>query len=819
MNRFRRTFPGLCAAVTLILLAPAGGVAAAAKAKPAAGPAAAAKPAVDPALFQGMAWRNIGPFRGGRATAVAGVAQDPLTYYFGSSGGGVWKSEDAGTTWKNVSDGFFETGSVGALAVAPSDPNVVYAGMGEAPVRGVTTSHGDGVYRSTDAGRTWTHLGLDATEHVSAIAVDPRDPDVVFVAAQGSAWKPTPERGVYRSADGGATWKLVLHVSDSAGASDLAMDPTNPRIVYAAFWDHQRTPWQIRSGGPGSGVWKTTDGGTTWERLGRGGSEEKGTPSGADGGGAEGGGPGAKGGRLPELMGKVGVAVSPARPDRVWAMVEADDGGLFRSDDAGKSWHRVNDERVLRTRAWYYTDVFADPRDPETVWVLNAPVMRSTDGGHTFHRVRVPHGDNHDLWLNPNDPRYLVEANDGGACVSTNGGETWSSEDNQPTAQFYRVDTDDTFPYRVYGGQQDNSTVAIASAAPGGITEKDWFEVGGCESAHVAFDPEDPKLVYAGCYQGMITEHDVVSGHERDVMAEPFLGLGTDPDQQPYRFNWNAPIEVSPEDPSVIYHGANVLLETRDRGVHWREISPDLTRNEKGKQGPGGAPITNESAGGEVYGTIFAIAPSPLDAGTIWVGSDDGLVHLTRDGGGHWTDVTPPDLSGLGEAQVNAIDASPHQPGKAYVAVTRYKLGDYRPLAFRTEDYGATWTKIVGRHPGRPLGAGGARGPGAGGPALRGHRARRLRLVRRRGPLAEPAARPAGGAGDRSPGAPGRPGGGDPGPGLLDPGRPRAACARPATRRRGRRSTSTRRRGRAGRSGAAASGAAGRGARTRPRGR
>jgi photosystem II stability/assembly factor-like uncharacterized protein len=659
----------------LLSLAPGAAAAQASAAKS----SAAAKPAVDPALFQGMKWRNIGPFRGGRATAVAGVAQDPLTYYFGSSGGGVWKTEDAGTTWKNVSDGFFETGSVGALAVAPSDPNVVYAGMGEAPVRGVTTSHGDGVYRSTDAGRTWTHSGLDATEHVSAIAVDPRDPDVVFVAAQGS------------------TWKLVLHVSDSAGASDLSMDPTNPRVIYAAFWDHERTPWQIRSGGPGSGVWKTTDGGSTWERLGRGdGGDEggHGDPGGRGGRGGEAG----HGGRLPELMGKVGVAVSPARPERVWAMVEADDGGLFRSDDAGKTWHRVNEERELRARAWYYTDVFADPKDPDTVWVLNAPILRSTDGGRTFHRVRQAHGDNHDLWINPNDPRYLVEANDGGAIVSTNGGETWSTENNQPTAQFYRVDTDDTFPFRVYGGQQDNSTVAIASAAPGGIGRQDWFEVGGCESAHVAFDPKDPKLVYAGCYQGMISEYDVANDRERQIQADPFLGLGADPDQQPYRFNWNAPIEVSPEDPSVIYHGANVLFETRDRGTHWRVISPDLTRNEKAKQGPGGAPITNESAGGEVYGTIFAIAPSPHDAGTIWVGSDDGLVHLTRDAGEHWTDVTPPELAGLpgsGEAQINAIDVSPEQVGKAYVAVTRYKLGDYRPLAFKTSDYGATWTKIT----------------------------------------------------------------------------------------------------------------------------
>ena len=631
-----------------------------------------AEPAVAPELFQGMEWRNVGPFRGGRVTAVAGVAQDPYTYYFGSTGGGVWKTEDAGTTWRNVSDGFFETGSVGALAVAPSDPNVVYAGMGEAPVRGVTTADGDGVYRSTDAGRTWTHLGLEATRHISAIAVHPENPDLVYVGAQGSPWNDSPERGVYRSSDGGATWELVLHVSDDAGVSALSMDPTNPRILYAAFWDHRRKPWVMRSGGPDSGVWKTTDGGDTWERLG------------AEKGPQEGG--------LPALMGKVGVAVSPAKPDRVWAMVEADDGGLFRSDDGGESWRRVNDERVLRARAWYYTHVFADPTDPDTVYVLNAPFMKSVDGGRTFSRVDSPHGDNHALWVNPRDHRYMINGNDGGANVSLNGGETWSTQGNQPTAQFYRVDVDRQFPYHLYGGQQDNTTVDIASAAPGGIGRRDWHQVGGCESAHLAFDPDDPVLIYAGCYQGMISEHDQRTGLERDVAAIPYMGLGVDPDQQPYRFNWNAPIEVSPQDPSVIYHGANVLLRSDDRGVTWTEISPDLTRDEPDKQGPGGEPITNESAGGEVYNTIFYIAPSPHDARTIWVGSDDGLVHLTRDGGASWSDVTPP---GVGEAQINAIEVSPHQAGAAYVAVTRYKLGDDTPLAFKTGDYGAHWSRIT----------------------------------------------------------------------------------------------------------------------------
>ncbi len=643
-SRFARRAPLLSILIAVLLLGLAGGPAAAAKSKKvpeAPEMKAAAEPAVAPELFQGMAWRNVGPFRGGRVTAVAGVAQDPYTYYFGATGGGVWKTENAGTTWANVSDGFFETGTVGALAVAPSDPNVVYAGMGEEPVRGVTTAAGDGVYRSTDAGKSWTHVGLEATRHISAIAVHPKNPDLVYVGAQGNQYKDTPERGVYRSADGGATWKLVLHVSDGAGVSSLSMDPTNPRILYAAFWDHRRKPWVMRSGGPDSGVWKTTDGGDTWERLGT----EKGPEEGG----------------LPALMGKVGVAVSPARPERVWAMVEADDGGLFRSDDGGKSWRRVNDQRVLRARAWYYTHVIADPTDPNTVFVLNAPAMRSIDGGRTFSRVNSPHGDNHALWVNPRDHRYMVNGNDGGAAVSLDGGATWSTQGNQPTAQFYRVDVDHQFPYHLYGGQQDNTTVDIASAAPGGIGRQDWHQVGGCESAHVAFDPDDPVLVYAGCYQGMISEHDQRTGLERDVAAIPFLGLGTDPKDQPHRFNWNAPIEVSPQDPRVIYHGANVLLRTDDRGVTWTEISPDLTRNDPDKQGPGGEPITNESAGGEVYGTIFAIAPSPHDAGTIWVGSDDGLVHLTRDGGASWSDVTPP---GLGEAQVNAIDVSPTRPGR-----------------------------------------------------------------------------------------------------------------------------------------------------------
>jgi photosystem II stability/assembly factor-like uncharacterized protein len=621
---------------------------------------------VDPKLYQAMEWRNIGPYRGGRSVAVAGVPGRPRTFYMGSTGGGVWKTTDGGTTWKNVSDGFFGTGSVGAIAVAPSDPNVVYVGMGEAPVRGVTSSHGDGVYRSTDAGKTWTHLGLEKTRQISRIQVHPEDPDLVFVAAQGNQWKPTPERGIYRSTDGGATWTLVLHVDEGTGASDLSMDPTNPRILYAAFWTHRRKPWQIVSGGKGSGLFKSTDGGETWTRLTKG---------------------------LPEMMGKVGVAVSPANPERVWAIIEADEGGLYRSDDAGKTWTRVNKNRLLRARSWYYTAVTADPLDAETVYVMNAPLLRSTDGGRTFRTVRTPHGDNHCLWINPNDNRTMINCNDGGANVSFNAGRTWSTQANQPTAQFYRVITDNRFPYWVYGGQQDNSSVAIASRTmDAGIGREDWHGVGGCESAFPAFDPDAPRFVYAGCYQGIITEYDSETQLTRNVMAYPYLGLGSDPKDLKYRFNWNAPIVVSPHDPNVIYHAGNVVLKSEDRGQSWTEISPDLTRNEPEKQGKGGAPITNEAAGAETYNTIFYLAVSPHEAGTIWAGTDDGLVHLTRDEGRTWTNVTP---EGIGEALINAIEISPHDPATAYLAVSKYKFGDYTPHVFRTTDYGRHWKRLV----------------------------------------------------------------------------------------------------------------------------
>lgn len=634
--------------------------------QPAAKAAEEAEPRFDPSLFQGLSWRNIGPYRGGRVTTVTGVASQPTTFYAGATGGGVWKSEDAGNRWRNISDGHFNTGSVGAVAVAPSDPNVLYVGMGEAPVRGVATSHGDGVYRSTDAGKSWTHLGLERTRQISALRIHPSDPETAWVAAQGSPWKPTAERGIYRTTDGGASWEQVLFVSEAAGASDLTLDPTNPRILFAAFWDHQRLPWQVRSGGPGSGIWRSQDGGDSWEELSKG---------------------------LPDEMGKIGVAVSPARPRRIWAMIEAEEGGLFRSDDGGDSWTRVNSDRLLRARAWYYTHVVADPTDAETVYVLNAPMLRSLDGGKTFERVATPHGDNHALWIHPQDGERMINGNDGGANVSFNGGATWSDQFGQPTAQFYRVITDNQFPYRVYGGQQDNSTVSIASRTFGGaIGRESWHSVGGCESAHIAFDPDHPRFVYAGCYQGLISEWDAKTRTQRSIMAYQHLGLGTDPSERRYRFNWNAPIVASPHDPGILFHAANVVLKTTDRGRSWSEISPDLTRDQEELQGAGGAPITNEAAGGEIYNTIMALTVSPHEAGTIWAGSDDGLVHLTRDGGESWTPVTPPEM---GEWMVNSIEVSPHDPATAYLAVTGYKLGHYSPRIYITHDYGASWQQRV----------------------------------------------------------------------------------------------------------------------------
>ena len=618
-------------------------------------------------LFKAMKWRNIGPTRGGRVTAVSGVIQDPFTFYFGSTGGGVWKTRDGGATWLNISDGYFRTGSVGAIAVAPSDPNVIYVGMGEAAIRGVMTSHGDGVYKSTDAGETWEHTGLGKARQISRIAVHPDDPDVAFVGVQGSPYAPTEERGVYRTLDGGSSWERILFVDSSSGVSSLSMDPNNSRVLYAAFWDHQRMPWKVRSGGPGSGIWKTSDSGESWTQLSEG---------------------------LPDsLMGKIGVVVSPASSSRVYAIIESQQGGLYRSDNSGRTWKLINEDRVLRARSWYYMHIFAHPTDPDHVVVLNAPYLYSLDGGKSFQQLPTPHGDNHDLWFHPDNPMITINGNDGGANVSYNGGRTWSTQQNQPTAQFYRVNADNRFPYYVYGGQQDNSTVAVPSAWTGsGIPYREFYPVGGCESAYAAFDPDDPRYVYAGCYQGIITRYDTELRVSKDIMAYPDLGLGQKPATMKYRFNWNAPIIVSEHDRNVLYHAGNKVLKSEDQGQSWTEISPDLTRNTPERLDFGGGPITNEGAGGENYHTIMYLEESPLDDEILWAGTDDGLVYITRDGGNTWSNITPPEMK---EGLVNSIDASSINPAKAYIAFTRYKFNDFTPHIFITEDHGKTWRRAI----------------------------------------------------------------------------------------------------------------------------
>lgn len=616
--------------------------------------------------YQAMTWRNVGPHRGGRSTAVAGLPHDPFTYYMGTTGGGLWKTTDAGASWKNISDGFFNTGSVGAIAIADDDPNVIVVGMGESPVRGVMTSHGDGVYKSTDAGKTWKHMGLDKVRQISRVRIHPKNPDLIYVAAQGSPYAHTPDRGIYRSQDGGENWEKVLEVSDKAGASDLSMDIHNPRVLYAAFWEHIRHPWKVVSGGPGSGIYKSTDGGDSWTKLSEG---------------------------LPDLMGKIGVAVSPANPERVYAIIESPKGGLYRSDNAGESWRLLNGDRILHARSWYYMHVFADPKNEDKLVVLNAPYLQSKDGGKSFSPVRTPHGDNHDLWFNPTNPDIQINGNDGGANITYNGGKTWSTQSNQPTAQFYRVNADNRIPYYIYGGQQDNSSMAVPSrTANGGISVSDFYPVGGCESAYTAFDPDDPSIVYAGCYQGIIEAYNTETKTGKDVMAYSFLGLSTQPKDQKYRFNWNAPIIVSKHNPEVIYHAGNVVLKSTDKGLSWNPVSPDLTRNIEEHLGFGGGPITREGAGGEVYHTIYYLAESQKDAQTIWVGSDDGLVHITRDGGASWEDITPP---GVGEAMINAIETSHHEEGTAYLAVNKYKFNDFTPHIFKTTDFGKTWTRLV----------------------------------------------------------------------------------------------------------------------------
>lgn len=618
--------------------------------------------------FNKLEWRNIGPFRGGRSVASAGVVGEPLTYYMGTTGGGVWKTVNAGNTWQNISDGFFKTGSVGAIAVSESNPNIVVVGMGEHPARGVMTSMGDGVYKSTDAGKTWKHIGLDYTRHISDVIIHPTNPDIIFVSGQGAQYGPNEERGIFRSIDGGKTWEKVFYVDENTGASGLSMDFKNPTILYAAMWEHRRYPWTMESGGEKSGLYKSTDGGDTWTQMKKG---------------------------LPKLMGKSGISVSRANPERVFAVIEADpsEAGVYRSDNAGETWKKVNSDRNNVTRSWYYMEIFADPQNENIVYVLNAPTTKSIDGGVTFTTVSVPHGDTHDMWINPNDNQKIVHSNDGGANVSLDGARSWSTQQNQPTAQFYRVNADNLVPYNVYGGQQDNSAIRIASRTTGGgIDWKNWESVAGCESAYAAFDPDNPELVYGGCYQGIIGKWMASSKESKPIKEYAELGLGILPIDFKYRYNWNAPIISSPHDRKTIYHVGNVVFKTTNEGDSWEVISPDLTRNDKSKQGPGGRPFTNEGAGGENYNTLMYIVESPHEEGVIYAGSDDGLVHITKNGGTDWSDITP---KGLPEGIINSIEVSPHDPATAYMVMMNYKAMDLDNYIYKTSNYGKSWTKIV----------------------------------------------------------------------------------------------------------------------------
>jgi photosystem II stability/assembly factor-like uncharacterized protein len=627
----------------------------------------------DESQLEGLKWREIGPYRGGRSAAVTGIPQDRETFYFGSTGGGVWKTTNGGGHWSNVSDGYFG-GSIGAVTVSSWDPNVIYVGTGEKTVRG-NVSGGNGVWKSTDAGRTWSHIGLKESQRIPRIRVHPKDPDTVYVAAMGHLSGPNEERGIFRSTDGGKNWKKILFVNNEVGAVDLAMDPTNPRILYASTWRVIRTPYSLESGGEGSKLWKTTDGGDTWASI----SENEGMPK--------------------PPLGISGISVSQSNPDNLYAIIEAEQGGVFRSTDAGKTWKRANKERKLRQRAWYYSRIQADPVDEDSVYVMNVRFHKSKDGGKSFEKISTPHGDNHDMWIDPNDPKRMIEANDGGANISYDGGENWSVQSNQPTAQMYRVSTDNAFPYRLLGGQQDNSAIRIRSRSAFGsaISVRDWEPTAGGESGHIVARPDNPNIVYGGSYGGYLIRRDHDNGDVRAINVWPDNPMGWGAADLKYRFNWNFPLMVSPHDSNTLYAAANVLFKTQDEGQTWQTISPDLTRNIKEKQASSGGPITQDNTSVEYYGTIFAIAESRTEAGVIWTGSDDGLVHISRDGGQNWQDVTPRGRSnGLPEEiQINSIEAHPFEPGGLYLAATAYKSDDFKPYLFKTSNYGQRWEKIT----------------------------------------------------------------------------------------------------------------------------
>jgi photosystem II stability/assembly factor-like uncharacterized protein len=653
---------------TLSIAAPAG----AQRPRPPTGavrptPVSAATMPLDSVAYAGLRWRELGPFRGGRSVAVAGNPQRPNEFWMGTTGGGVYKSINGGESWAPVTDKYFG-GTIGAIAVAPSSPDVVYVGGGEYPIRG-NVAHGDGVWKTTDGGKTWTYMGLRETRQIADIVVNPTNPDLVYVGALGHVWAPNAERGVYRSRDGGKTWEKILFRNDSTGVVDLVMDPNNANVLYAGFWQAGRTPWLLSSGGKGSGLFKTTDGGDHWTEI----TRNPGLPEG--------------------IWGNIGITVSGANSNRLWANIEADSGGVFRSNDGGSTWTRVNNDRSLRQRAWYYTKIHADPKDTNVVYVNNVSFQRSTDGGRTFRPVgNMKHGDSHDLWIDAKDPRRMIEADDGGGEVTIDGGKTWTDED-YATAQFYHVIATNHFPYHLCGAQQDNSTLCGPSRSPDGVVDiSDWKEAGGGESGWIAARTDDPDIVYAGSYGNLLTRKDMRTELTRNVNPWPDNPMGHPAKDLKYRFQWTFPIITSVHDPNVIYAGSNMVHKSTNGGQSWTVISPDLTYADPTTLGNSGGPITKDQTSVEYYAVVFVIEESPLDAKVLWTGSDDGKVYVTRDGGATWNNVTPPDMQKF--TRVSSIDASKFGAGIAYVAANRYQLDDYRPLLWKTQDYGKTWTRI-----------------------------------------------------------------------------------------------------------------------------
>jgi len=624
------------------------------------------KSAIDESLYSGMKWRLVGPFRGGRALAVQGVVDEPNVYYFGAVAGGVWKTTDGGQTWAPL----FQkeaVSSIGDIGVAQSDHNVIYVGTGEAAIRGDIT-FGDGVYKSIDGGKNWKNIGLKDSRQIGALIVHPTNPDTVFVAALGHAFGPNSERGIFKTTDGGRTWRNVLFKDENTGGIDIVFDPRNPSVLFAALWQARREPWYFSSGGPGSGLYRSIDGGETWQHL-----EGNGLPDG--------------------ILGRIGISVSGADPDRVYALVEAKEGGLFRSDDGGDHWTRVNDDGRFRQRAWYFSKVYADPKSADTVYVLNTGLYRSGDGGRTFSLLSATHGDHHGLWIDPQNPRRLINANDGGASVSTDGGKTWTTENNQPTAQFYHVAVDNAFPYHIYGAQQDNSNVAIASRTDEGIIGRQhWYSAGGGECGFVVPDPRDPLIIYSNT-EGDISRYDKRTGQAQDISVWPLDVSGHGAGELAHRFQWVSPLLLSPHDPDTLYTAAECVFKSTDHGQSWTAISPDLTRNDRSKQKPSGGPLTRDITSVEYYDTVFALAESPKQKGLLWAGTDDGLIQLTIDGGRNWKNVTPPQLPEW--STVSLIEPSPHDAATAYVAVDRHRLDDFRPLILATHDSGKTWTTII----------------------------------------------------------------------------------------------------------------------------